>query len=161
MIRKLNAFAWCLAGLLAVSSWCLAGEEKEGGHKTAHGGCLNVIEKCAIGHMEVILEGDTLKVWFVGGDNATTTSVRVKAKEIPLLVTTDGGETVRPLTLTAKPLALAEETVGDCSHFTASAPWLKDAESFVAVGVVRVKGVLRVLRIDYPEGFDPDDDHDH
>ena len=156
MNRIAMVFAWCLGGLLAAPSWCPAAE----GHKTAHGGCLNVIEECSIGHAEVKIEDGTLHLWFVGGDGATTTSVRVAAKETPLLVTDDDGETVRPLTLKAAPLKLAEEAEGDCSHFIAQVDWLKDVESFTAVGLVKFKGVLRVLRIEYPEGFDPDDDDD-
>ena len=143
--------------------------EHGGGHKAPHGGSLNVIEKCAIGHMEVKVEEDTLLCWFVGGDNATETAVRLKVKEIPLILTTDGGNTFRTLTLEAKPIVLAEETIGDCSHFVATAPFLKDIEEFIAIGIVEFKGTLRVLRITYPKGFDPDhacddedcDDHDH
>lgn len=131
------------------------------GHVAAHGGALSAIETCAVGHLEAKLEGGTLSVWFVGGDGATTTAVRVAAREIPLLVATGHGENVRPLTLNAKPLALAEETAGDCSHFAATAEWLKDAKAFIAVGVVKFKGKPRVLRIDFPKGFDPDHDGHH
>ena len=134
------------------------GQAEHHGHETAHGGELNVIEECAIGHVEVIVDGDMLKVWFVGGDGATTTAIRVTATEIPLLVTPDEGVTIQGLTLVAAPMVLAEETVGDCSHFAATAPWLAAAKRFTAVGLVKFKGVVRVLRIDHPEGFDPDHD---
>ncbi len=159
--KTMCALAFLGLGLSAGAAF--GGEEHDEahqGHATAHGGALNAIEACAIGHLEVKLEDGALAAWFVDGDNATTTAVRVAAREIPLLVSTDGGETVRPLTLQPAPLALAEETVGDCSHFTAAEEWLKDAKAFIAVGVVKFKGTTRVLRINYPEGFDPDHGHD-
>src|SRR5579862_260636 len=49
-----------------------AADRKGGTHQTAHGGVLNAIEKCEIGHAEVKREGDTLRVWFVGGAPDTT-----------------------------------------------------------------------------------------
>lgn len=145
----------------AFASRVHAAEENEGqGHPAAHGGCLNAIEACSIGHAEALVEEGALKVWFVGGDGATTASVRLAASAIPLLVSTDGGLAARLLVLEPRPLRLAEESEGDCSHYAVSADWLEGAESFVAVGIVRFKGALRVLRLDWPEGFDPDDGED-
>ena len=127
------------------------------GHRAAHGGALNVIEACEIGHAETLLDGDTIKVWLVGGDGDTETAVRVGAGEIPLLALADGGE-VKTLVLAASPLPLAEEALGDCSHFTATAPWLEGVKEFVAVGVIRFKGATRTIRINYPDPYDPDDE---
>ena len=134
------------------------------GHPAAHGGSLNAIEECGVGHLEVTVENDSMRVWFVGGDTETLAAVRVAAGSIPLVATADGGRTLHTLTLEAAPLALAGETAGNCSHFKATAPWLRDVDSFTAVGLVIFKGRLRVLRIEYPKGYDPDEgheDHDH
>lgn len=162
---RMNGFmALCFGLLIGAASSPFAGENRHGhgnGHKAAHGGSLNAIEECAAGHAEVKLEDGVLRVWFVGGDGDTETAVRVRAAEIPLLATADGGETVRALTLKAKPLALAEETIGDCSHFTAEAEWLEETGKFLAVGVIKFKGVTRTLRIEYPKGYEGDHDHDH
>jgi hypothetical protein len=129
-----------------------AAEEK---HEAHHGGCLNAIETCAVGHAEVKLEGDTLKVWFVGGENATDKAIRVSDKQIELAVTPEGGKQ-QTLTLDAKPIELAGEKVGDCSYFEAKADWLKDLKKFKASGKVNHTGKERPITIEYPEGYDPD-----
>ncbi len=41
---------------------------------------------------------------------------------------------IRSLVLMAKPLKLAEETVGHCSYFEGRAPWLRGLTTFVADG---------------------------
>jgi hypothetical protein len=69
------------------------------GHKTAHGGCLNVIGTCANGHAEVRVEGDILKLWFVGGENDTDRAVRVPDREVALTVKVEGEKDARALTL--------------------------------------------------------------
>jgi hypothetical protein len=131
-------------------------EEDKHGHEAHHGGCLNAIELCSVGHAEVKLEGAVLRCWFVGGENETDKSVRVPDEEIRLTVRLEGGEE-RPLVLAAKPIDLAGEKVGDCSYFEGAADWLKDAKHFVATGMVHLKGKERPIRIEYPDGYDPDD----
>jgi len=129
----------------------------EAGHEAHHGGCLNAIELCAVGHAEVKVEGGTLRCWLVGGENETGKSVRVPDTEIRLTVKLESGEE-KPLVLAAKPIAVADEKVGDCSYFEGAADWLKDAAKFQATGTVHFKGQVRKIEIRFPEGFDPDDD---
>jgi hypothetical protein len=136
-------------------------EGHHNGHKAHHLGVLCVLEKCEIGHIEALLEGDTLEAWFVGGGHDTDRSVRVKAKEIPLKVHVHGqGE--KTLILKAAPMKLAGEKVGDASRFIAKADWLKGVKEFEAEGEILFKGVQRKLIIKYPQGYDPDrEDHEH
>jgi len=129
------------------------------GHKAHHHGVLCVLEKCEVGHIETLLDEDTLEAWFVGGGHDTDRSVRVKAKEIPLRVHVHGqGE--KTLVLKADPMKLAGEMVGDTSRFIATADWLRDVKEFEAEGEIVFKGVRRRLIIKYPQGYDPDHDHD-
>lgn len=132
-------------------------EEEQHGHKAHHGGCLNAIDMCSVGHAEVKIEGDTLKLWFVGGENETGTAVRVPDKEIKLSVQTGDGKS-RDLLLWAAPNELSEEEIGNCSHFEGVANWLKTAAKFDATGKVNFKGTLRNIKISYPGGYDPDDE---
>jgi len=136
-----------------------SGEEDKHGHEAHHGGCLNAIELCSVGHAEVKLEDGVLRCWFVGGENETDKSVRVPDEEIRLTVRLDGGEE-KPLVLAAKPIDLAGEKVGDCSYFEGAADWLKNVKRFVATGTVQCKGKERPIRIEYPDGYDPDDQPD-
>ena len=128
-------------------------EEK---HEAHHGGCLNAIETCAVGHAEVKLEGDLLKVWFVGGETETDKAVRVTDKQIELTVTPEGGKEQK-LTLEPKPIDLAGEKVGDCSFFEGNAAWLTGVKKFGASGKVNLKGRERPIKIEFPEGYDPGD----
>jgi hypothetical protein len=129
------------------------------GHKAYHQGVLCVLENCEVGHIETLLEEDSLEAWFVGGGHDTDRSVRVKAKEIPLKVHVPGqGE--KTLVLKAAPMKLAGEKVGDASRFIAQAHWLKGVEEFEAEGEIVFKGVRRKLIIKYPQGYDPDHEHD-
>ena len=153
-------------GITASSSGCRSAKKQDANpspaskpgekHEAHHGGCLNAIETCAVGHAEVKLEGDVLKVWFVGGENETDKAVRVGDKQIVLAVKPDGGPE-NPLTLDAKPNELAEEKVGDCSYFAGKADWLAGVKKFTASGKVNLKGKERPIKIEYPEGYDPDD----
>ena len=134
------------------------GNEQAGehGHKSAHGGCLNAIGACETGHAEVRIEGDVLKLWFVGGENDTDKAVRVPDREIALSVTPEGEKAPRSIVLKAKPNALLEEKDGDCSCFEGQADWLKDLKGFEATGTVTFKGKKENLKIDFPHGYDPD-----
>jgi len=133
-------------------------KERERRHKAHHQGVLCVIEQCEVGHIETLLEGDTLEAWFVGGGHDTDRSVRVKAREIPLKVRLPGkGE--KTLVLKSAPMRLAGEKVGDASHFIARAAWLEGVKEFQAQGEINFKGVRRKLYIKYPEGYDPDHEH--
>jgi hypothetical protein len=129
--------------------------EKKVSHEAHHGGCLNAIETCAVGHAEIVVEGRTLKCWLVGGESETGKAVRVADPAIDLKVTVDG-EHAWSISLQAKPLDLAGEKVGDCSHFEGTADWLEVLKKFHAEGQVDFKGQKRSVKIDYPEGYDPD-----
>jgi hypothetical protein len=156
-----------LIGLLFIAGGIVAGvsgcksdkkqdtKEPEAKHEAHHGGCLNAIETCALGHAEVKLQGDTLKVWFVGGENATDKAVRVSDKQIVLTVKPDGGEE-KTLTLDPKPNEYGNEKVGDCSYFEGKADWLAGVKKFTANGKVNHTGKERPIKIEYPEGYDPD-----
>lgn len=125
-------------------------------HKAAHGGCLNALGSCENGHAEVKLEDGILKVWFVGGGADTGKAVRIPDLAITLAVTADGEKEARPLILKANPNDLAEEKLGDCSCFEGSADLVKGAKAFVATGTVTFKGKKQAVRLEYPEGYDPD-----
>jgi len=131
-------------------------ESKAAGHKTAHGGCLNALGTCEIGHAEVKLDGVTLKLWFVGGGNDTEKAVRVPDKEIVLSVTLDGQDEAKAIILKAKPNELAEEKEGDCSAFEGTADWLKGVSKLTAKGTVQFKGKTQNIIIELPNGYDPD-----
>ncbi len=132
-----------------------ADKPAEAKHEAHHGGCLNAIETCAVGHAEVKLDGDVMKVWFVGGENQTDKAVRVSDKQIVLAVTPAGGQE-KTLTLDPKPNELANEKVGDCSYFEGKADWLAGVKKFTATGKVNHTGKERPIKIEYPEGYDPD-----
>ncbi|MEM4298292.1 MAG: hypothetical protein QW815_07990 [Nitrososphaerota archaeon] len=137
-------------GTLSLES---VGAEERHGHKAHHGGVLNVIGKEA-GHLEILVQGETLEAWFVGGGQDTGRAVPIKVTEIPLTASLPGqGE--RTLVLKAAPLKLAGEKVGHCSHVTAQAEWMRDVKAFEARGEVVFKGVRQKLVIKYPEGYDP------
>jgi hypothetical protein len=129
-------------------------------HTAYHGGCLNVIETCELGHAEVRISGDQLQLWFVGGENETKRAVRISARQVVLAITPENGGQ-KNLTLMAKPIVLAEESVGDCSYFEGSADWLTGVKQFTASGTVELKGRPRSIRISYPDGYDPEEDHGH
>ena len=131
-------------------------EEHHAEHKAFHGGCLNAINSCDNGHAEVRVDGDVLTLWFVGGGNDTGQSVRVPDAEITLAIKTADGAPEKSIVLKAKPNALAEEKVGDCATFEGQAEWLKGIKEFHATGSVTFKGKKENLRIDYPDGYDPD-----
>ncbi len=135
-------------------------EGQHHGHVAHHNGILCVLEKCDVGHIETLLEGDTLEAWFVGGGRDTDRSVRVEAEEVPLKVRL-AGEGERTLVLKAAPMRLAGEKVGDASHFIAKADWLKGVKEFEAEGEVVFKGIRRKLVIRYPQGYDPDHGNGH
>jgi len=130
-------------------------EEPEAKHKAPHGGCLNALGSCENGHAEVKLEGETLKLWFVGGGTDTEKAVRVPDKQIGIDITPSGSLT-KTIFLKAKPDELAEEKVGDCSHFEGSGKWLKGVWKFKAEGVTIFKGKTQKIIVEYPNGYDPD-----
>lgn len=160
MRRDLSS-AFLAVALMAVLGLLLLGpveaarhEEHRGrGHEAPHGGVLNVIGK-ELAHVEILIEGDTLEAWFLSGGHDTGLSVRIKAAEIPLKVTFPGKGEMK-LILRAAPLKLAGEKIGNCSHFTAKADWLRGAREFEARGGVVIKGIREGLIIRYPGGYDP------
>ena len=126
-----------------------------GHHKAHHGGVLNVIGKCEIGHIEIRIEKDVLGAWFVDGGRDTHRSVPIQAEEVALVVTfPDGSE--RILLLKADPMKLAGEKIGHCSRFSARADWLIEANEFEACGEIVFKGIRRPLIIKYPKGYNPE-----
>lgn len=131
-----------------------ARHQHEHEHAAVHEGCMNAIVTCENGHAEVKLDGDTLQVWFVGGGPDTDKSVRIPDKTIGLNLKT--GKGVRTLVLNPKPLELAGEKVGDCSHFEGRADWLRGLKEFTATAQITFRGGKTPLRIEYPEGYDPD-----
>ena len=130
-------------------------KEEDPAHKAHHQGCLNAIETCEVGHAETKIEGDTLKVWFVGGGTDTGRAVRVPDQTINLTIITPDKKT-KNLILYPKPNILAEEKPGDCSFFEGKAPWLIGLKEFNAAGKVNFKGKERNIIIEYPKGYDPD-----
>jgi hypothetical protein len=110
---------------------------------------------CENGHAEIKLEAGTLRCWFVGGGQDTNRSVRISDEKIILQIKPAGSE-IRSVTLAARPIALAEEKVGDCSYFEGQAPWLAGVTTFTATATVNFKGKPTPLRVEYPEGYDPD-----
>jgi hypothetical protein len=152
---------WCaLFDGIWLNEWTLAQEHhhekhpNQGYHEAYHGGVLNVISKCEIGHIEVRVEEDLLEAWFVGGGRDTHRSVPIPDEEIALAVTFPDGR-AGTLLLKAKPMKLAGEKIGSCSRFTARADWLEEINEFEAHGEIVFKGVRRPLIIKYPEGYAP------
>lgn len=130
------------------------GVQQEHKHRTAHGGSLNAIVTCENGHAEIKLDGDMMHLWFVGGGPNTDRSVRVPDTSITLRVQTTRSE--QRLILKPKPLELAGEKIGDCSYFEGSGHWLIGLAKFSAQGQIAFKGERVMLRIKYPDGYDPD-----
>jgi hypothetical protein len=157
MIRRM-AWSGCVATLTLGAVMTLAAEPAAPAHRAAHGGCLNALGTCENGHAEARLDGDTLDLWFVGGGTDTARAVRIPDKEIVLTLTFTAGQEPRRLTLEARPNALADEGAGDCSHFAGKADWLQGATAFTARGQVTFRGRQQTLRIEYPKGYDPDED---
>lgn len=155
MPRPLRFALLLLAG--AAIAAAPAGAEEPHGHVAVHGGCLNEIGGCENGHAEFKLEGARLRMWLVGGGSNTAASMRVPDASIALAITV-AGQPPRTLVLPAKPLILAEETVGSCSYFEASADWLAGAAAFTATGGLTFNGKKADLVIEYPHGYDPDHD---
>ena len=126
-------------------------------HVAHHGGCLNAIVTCENGHAEVKVAGDTLQCWFVGGGSNTGESVPIGDTSVALAVSPPGSQLAKILVLKAKPLKLAEETLGHCSYFEGKAPWLAGMTAFVARGTIKqYQGKPMPVRIEYPKGYDPD-----
>ena len=161
-----NALIILIAALLAAGCSTEDAEERHGhheGHKAPHGGVLNAIEKCSVGHIEALLEGKKLILYFVGSHDKTGTSLPIKAGKLQLTVKLGDG-TENRLTLQPSPLKLAGEKVGHCSRFEGEADFLEGAESFHASGKVEVNGMVRKLTVNYPDGFHPShkqEEHDH
>jgi hypothetical protein len=148
----------CAALLLGLLASPANAEEATHGHIAVHGGCLNEIGGCENGHAEVKIEGTRLRMWLVGGGNNTTTAMRVPDASIALAITIGTGQPPRTLVLAAKPLILAEETIGACSYFEANADWLAGVAALKATGSVQFNGKKADLVIEWPHGFDPDHD---
>jgi len=158
MLRPLRSASLLIVCVLAAASAATATAEEEAhGHVAVHGGCLNEIGGCENGHAEIKLEGSRLRMWLVGGGSNTAASMRVPDASIALAITVPG-QPPRTLVLPAKPLLLAEETVGSCSYFEASADWLAGLAAFKATGGLTFNGKKAELVIEYPHGFDPDHD---
>jgi hypothetical protein len=130
--------------------------QKLGSHQTAHAGVLNAIVKCEIGHAEAKREGDTLHVWFVGGAPDTTKAVPIPDRTVILKIVAPTIQQPRRLVLKPEPLDLAGETIGNCSRFTGTAAWLQGMDRFTATATITFKGQKQPLRIEYPDGYDPD-----
>ena len=118
-------YVWlALLSSVLLGGWTIAQEHhhnehpKHGHHKAHHGGVLNVIGKCEIGHIEVRVVEDLIEVWFVGGGGDTDRSVPVQAEAVVLNVK-NSEERERTLFLKADPMKLAGEKVGYCSRFSA------------------------------------------
>ena len=126
-------------------------------HNAPHGGSLSVIERCSTGHIETIVEGDTIKLWFLDGGESTDRSIRITERSIPLSVITPNGERFE-MNLFSEPLKLAGETVGNASHFVGKLSVLANLESFEAFGWAKFKGKMRPIHIVHPQGYDPDHD---
>lgn len=138
------------------------GERHEGehedhghGHKAAHKGVLCAIEKCGVGHAEIVLKGEELTLYFVGGHDKTDKAKTLTQEEISLEVTLPDGAK-KELVLKAAPMELAGEKAGKCSRYTARAEFLKGVKSFEAVGTVELDGTKRKLKLVYPGGYNPD-----
>ena len=154
-------FVWAVLACTVLSTGQAGAQEHQhekdhhhGHHKAYHGGVLNVIDKCEIGHLEVRIDHDVLEAWFVDGGKDTHRSVPIQASEVSLAVTLPDGSK-KNLLLKADPMRLAGEKTGHCSHFSARADWLIEIREFEARGETEFKGRRRPLRIKYPAGYDP------
>lgn len=57
--------------------------EERHGHRAHHEGVLNVIGK-ELGHVEILLQGETLEAWFVGGGRIRPARFRSPQQRSPL-----------------------------------------------------------------------------
>jgi len=129
-------------------------------HKAPHGGCLNEIGSCETGHVEVLVTDGRIEVFLLAGGQEINRSVRVPEKAI-ILRSWAGDGSVRKIELKPEPLELGGEKIGDCSHFAASATWLKSSEPFDAYGWLMFRGAVRPLVVHYPRGYAPSHRHEH
>ena len=130
-------------------------------HTAPHGGVLGCVERCGIGHAELKMDGEKVNLWFVGADKDTTSSVTIPDKEVTLTIKPKQG---KPWTvvLKAAPIELADEKVGNCSHFEGQDKRFAGLASFEAESKVNFKGQLRSFEIDYPgETHKSEHEHDH
>ncbi len=122
-------------------------------HKAFHGGKLFEIGSCENGHCEMkINENGTVDLWLVGGGNNTGTSIRTSAEEIKFKCKLKKGlkNDEFDLILKASPIELAEESIGDCSHFTGHHEKLAGKnDGFFANGKIYFKGQNTKIEIDY------------
>jgi len=152
--------------LTAAAAGCSGGEAPEAhrkaeSHKAPHNGVLNAIEKCSVGHVEALLEGNKLTLYFVGGHDKTTTSLPIAAESMELSIELENGSE-KILVLDAKPMKLAGEKIGNCSRFEVADDFLKGITRFDASSEVEINGTLRTITIHYPEGYHPGHkEHEH
>ncbi len=122
-------------------------------HKAFHDGKLFEIGSCENGHCEIKLNEDGMvELWLVGGGNNTGASIRTSAEEIKFKCKLKNGlkNDEFDLILKAAPIELAEESIGDCSHFTGHHEKLAGKNiRFFANGKIYFKGKNIKVEIDY------------
>ncbi len=143
---KFPRFTWLLLGAIALlAGGCGRKESRSPDHDHAHhhhapnGGTL-----VELGHHQFNLEfvhdaaAGTLTVHVLNAHAEDT--VRLDAREVPIVVTTAGGE--KRLSLRPVENRLSNETVGDTSVFSAPADWLKAASGLAgSVPEITVRGL--------------------
>lgn len=126
-------------------------------HKAPHGGVLSEIEACGIGHVEMVINGDQMVLWFLDEGHNVDRTVPIIEERIPLSIITDKGKRIE-LQAIASPMKLAGEKLGRCSHFVAQVEGLSELKNFECYGWVRFKGETRPLYMRFPEGVSS---HEH
>ncbi|HNY10577.1 MAG TPA: hypothetical protein PKK26_03200 [Candidatus Wallbacteria bacterium] len=142
------AFSLCLAtSLISLSGIASAAGRHE---KTAHGGELQMIGECAIGHAEIIVEEGTVEIWILSGGRGVLKPVTLPDKTIGMKANIEGSKIPMTLILKAVPLDRSE-SVGNCSHFIGGLDELKGAGTrFRAAGKIIYNGAKLDLVINYP-----------
>lgn len=118
--------------------------------KPAHGGELQMIGECRIGHSEIIVDEGTVEIWISSGGRGILKPVTIPDKTIGMKAYIEGSKIPKTLILNAAPLD-PSESVGSCSHFIGHSEELKNPGTrFRAVGKILYNGAKLDMVIDFP-----------
>lgn len=118
--------------------------------KPIHGGELQMIGECRIGHTEIIVDEGTVEIWISSGGRGVLKPVTIPDKTIGMKAYIEGSKIPKTLILNAAPLD-PSESVGSCSHFIGHSEELKNPGTrFRAVGKIIYNGAKLDMVIDFP-----------
>ncbi len=131
----------------SLSAIAFAAERHE---RTLHGGELQMIGECRIGHTEIIVDEGTVEIWILSGGRGILKPVTIPDKTINMKAYIEGSKLPRTFILHAAPLD-PSESVGNCSHFIGYSEEMKNPGTrFRAAGKIIFNGAKLDLVIDFP-----------